>query len=65
MIVGQETISIKAFNVTITVVETTNAVNPYYASSSYKSIDGAGNTIQEAKDRCIIATRIQIDYDLK
>ncbi|MEA4835987.1 MAG: hypothetical protein VB133_12710 [Anaeromusa sp.] len=63
MIVDKETITIRGIKVTITTVETSNTANRYYASSSYKNIDGAGCTVEEAKKKCINATELEIAFE--
>lgn len=47
-------------NINITVNKTSNKEYPYYAAASYKNIDGAGKTIEEARKKCESAVRMEL-----
>ncbi|GEQ20113.1 hypothetical protein CBU02nite_06190 [Clostridium butyricum] len=47
-------------NIDITVNRTSNNEYPYYAVASYKNIDGAGKTVEEARKKCESAVKIEL-----
>lgn len=47
-------------NINITVNKTSNKEYQYYAAASYKNIDGAGKTIEEARKKCESAVRMEL-----
>jgi hypothetical protein len=49
----------------ITVSKTNNKEFPYYAVASYKNIDGAGKSVEEAKAKCEGAVKIDLIMNSK
>lgn len=47
-------------NIDITVSKTSNEEHPYYAVASYKNIDGAGKTVEEARKKCESAVKMEL-----
>jgi nitrite reductase/ring-hydroxylating ferredoxin subunit len=60
MVIETYTKEILGREVTITVKKTDNKEFPYYASCSYKGIDGKGKTADEAKLSCESATKMDL-----
>lgn len=47
-------------SIEIIVYKTSNEVAPYYAVASFKRIDGAGKTLEEARRKCESAVKMDI-----
>jgi hypothetical protein len=58
-------VNIMSNEIDITVNETSNNEFPYYAVASYKKIDGAGKTVEEAKEKCEGAVRMDLRMNSK
>ncbi|MGH4121130.1 hypothetical protein [Clostridium sp.] len=47
-------------NIDITISKTSNKEYPFYAAASYKNIDGAGKTADEARKKCESVVKMDI-----